>query len=39
MFDNLSRTPDWDDEDMNKFDDPDNEGEEWKPNPTRGTDI
>lgn len=35
MFDNLSHTPDWDDEDINKYDDPDNEGEEWKPNPTR----
>ncbi|MFN2457506.1 MAG: hypothetical protein ABR502_04835 [Chitinophagaceae bacterium] len=32
-FDNISDLPDWDD-DMQKFNEAD-EGEEWKPNPTR----
>jgi hypothetical protein len=31
-FDHLSRMPEWDDE---EFRDEDDEGEEWKPNPTR----
>jgi hypothetical protein len=35
MFDRLSHTSDWDDEDMKKFDDPDSAGQEGKPNPTR----
>lgn len=31
-FDHISNTPEWDDDD---FRDEDDEGEEWKPNPTR----
>ena len=35
-FDHLSDLPEWDDD---EFKDEDDEGEEWKPNPTKKTPV